>query len=84
MRGEEASSPRPDRSWPIQPWGLEDFVIQMADDPSKADMELYCGLCGELLCDVQHMDSLGALVAVADSHPADCRRERRRRAQRVS
>lgn len=47
---------------------LRHFEIRDSDDPAKHDLELYCSRCGEHICDVQHMDTLGVLADVAIDH----------------
>lgn len=43
-------------------------TVRWSDDTAKSDPELVCDDCGEVLCDVEHGDTLAALVAVASQH----------------
>jgi hypothetical protein len=47
---------------------LRDFQAVQSDDIVKSDLELTCLRCGEVVCDVEHEDTLETLVNVALNH----------------
>jgi hypothetical protein len=60
------------------PWGgcpmtetfrpLYTFQAVEPDDTAKDAMELRCTECGDLLCDIEHGDTLDVLVSVTRDH----------------
>lgn len=50
---------------------LDQIVLRGAEDSAKTDLEVVCLICGEHLCDAEHDDSIGVLVAVAIAHGRD-------------
>ena len=51
---------------------LSQFEARTSDDEVKRDLELTCRSCDEVLCDIEHGDSLDVLVrTVADHSCAD-------------
>lgn len=47
---------------------LHRFEARQSDDHVKTDLELTCTECGEIVCDIEHGDTLATLAAVADEH----------------
>lgn len=48
----------------------EMFEARRSDDEVKTDLELTCVLCGAVLCDIEHEDTVAVLMRVIDDH--DC------------
>jgi hypothetical protein len=44
------------------------FEARQSDDVVKTDLELPCIDCGEVVCDMEHVDSLEVLVSVVLEH----------------
>lgn len=51
---------------------MELITIRTSNDPAKMDMELTCGRCTGVICDVEHDDTLDLLVRTAEGHLAQC------------
>ena len=51
---------------------MELITIRSSDDPVKMDMELTCGRCTGVICDVEHDDTLDLLMRTATSHLDGC------------
>ncbi len=47
---------------------LSRFEARVSDDTVKRDPELVCSRCDEVLCDIEHGDTLDVLVGVATDH----------------
>lgn len=44
------------------------FIARQSEDIAKLDLELTCGECGTVICDIQADDNLRSLVSVAEDH----------------
>ena len=47
---------------------LDHVELRASDDIVKADLEVVCDVCDEILCDAEVLDSIGLLTRVATAH----------------
>lgn len=47
---------------------LAQFTALASDDDVKRNLELTCDVCGIVICDIEHDDSLSSLANTADQH----------------
>lgn len=48
----------------------EYLEARASDDPAKRDLELTCTMCGAVLCDIEHGDTLSVLMSMGREHMA--------------
>lgn len=53
---------------------LNEYVALVSSDEVKSDLELTHRVCGEVLCDIQHDDTIDVLVRMCADHAATCTR----------
>lgn len=51
---------------------LGNFMVQDSDDLAKQAPELVCLLCDDIICDVEHGDTLNILAQTAMDHAKNC------------
>ena len=47
---------------------LEGVTVKVSDDAAQLDPDLVCDSCGQVLCSIEHGDTLSVLADVAVGH----------------